>query len=116
MAFFVSGVLFALRDTFQRSGRHRLPEIEVPYVEDGSTGQAIEIEAMVFPGAGRRQQGGEKPYDLADHPQPAPRGSQAPCATHLAQATQEDIGMSSIEGGPCKVEGLRWIGESRRLS
>ncbi len=45
---FASGILFAPRNTLREVADIALPEIEVHYVEDGSTGQAAEISAVDF--------------------------------------------------------------------
>lgn len=109
---FVSGVLFAPRDTLHEIVDITLPKIEVHYVEEGSTGQAAEIEAMDF----LEEVDGKAVGNLAD------------LADRLAEAASEkrpavlmlrrfdmavgEIGMSSIERR-LEVEGLRWIGEGQ---
>lgn len=108
---FVSGILFALRDTFREVADIAFPEIEVHYVEDGSTGQAIEIEAIDF-----LEQVDGKPVkslqELSDLLAAAAREKGPALLTLRRLDIAEDIGLSSIER-TLQVEGLRWIGESQ---
>ncbi|CAG0932503.1 MAG: trypsin-like serine protease [Rhodocyclaceae bacterium] len=108
---FVSGILFALRDTFREVADIAFPEIEVHYVEDGSTGQAIEIEAMDF----LEQVDGravKSLQELSDLLATAVREQRPALLTLRRLDIAEEIGMSSIER-TLQVEGLRWIGESQ---
>ena len=106
-----SGILFASRDTLREVADIALPEIEVHYVEEGSTGQAAEIEAM----------------DFLEEVDRKPVSNLAELADRLAAAASEkrpamlmlrrfdlagEVSMSSIER-QLEVEGLRWIGEGQ---
>lgn len=110
---FASGILFAPRDTLREVADIALPEIEVHYAEDGSTGQAAEIEAMDF----LEEVDGKPVRNLTE------------LAERLSAAAQEkrpamlmlrrfdlagEVSMSSIERR-LDVEGLRWIGEGRGM-
>jgi hypothetical protein len=108
---FVSGILFALRSTFRDVADIDFPEIEVHYVEDGSTGQASEIGAMDF----LEQVDGKAVrslQELADQLAAAEREQRPALLTLRRLDIAEEIGMSSIER-TLQVEGLRWIGESQ---
>jgi S1-C subfamily serine protease len=113
---FASGILFAPRDTLREVADIAFPEIEVHYVEDGSTGQAAEIEAMDFLEEVDGKAVGNL-AELSDRLSAAAR-EKRPALLMLRRfdlAFGEVISISSIERR-LDVEGLRWIGEGRGMA
>lgn len=110
---FASGVLFAPRNTLREVADIGLPGIEVHFVEEGSTGQAGEIESMDF-----LEEVDGKPVEtlteLANR-LTAAASEKRPALLMLRRFDLAgEISMSSIERR-LDVEGLRWIGEGRGM-
>ncbi len=107
---FVTGVLFATRDTLREVADIALPEIEVHYVEDGSTGQAAEIEAMDF----LEEVDGKAVKELSELAallENAEKEKRPALLTLRRFDLAGEIGMSSIERR-LQIEGLHWVSES----
>lgn len=106
---FVSGILFATRDTLREVADIALPEIEVHYVEDGSTGQAAEIEAMDF----LEEVDGKAVKELSELAallENAEKEKRPALLTLRRFDLAGEIGMSSIERR-LQIDGLHWVSE-----
>ena len=106
---FASGILFADRNTLREVADIALPEIEVHYVEDGSSGQAAEIDAMDFLEEVDGQAVKGLP-ELADRLRVAEKENRPVLLTLRRFDIASEISMSSIERR-LQIEGLRWLGE-----
>ena len=108
---FTSGVLFAARDTLREVADIALPEIEVHYVEDGSTGQAAEIEAMDF----LEEVDGQAVKDLPELTtllEKAEKENRPAMLTLRRFDLAGEISMSSIERR-LQIDGVLWISEDK---
>lgn len=107
---FASGILFANRDTLREVADIALPEFEVHYVEDGSTGQSAEIEAMDF----LEEVDGQAVKGLPELEtllRKAETENRSALLTLRRFDLSGEVSMSSIERR-LQIEGLRWIGEA----
>ncbi|MBK7135421.1 MAG: trypsin-like peptidase domain-containing protein [Rhodocyclales bacterium] len=106
---FASGILFANRETLREVSDISLPDIEVHYVEDGSTGQAAEIEPLDF----LEQVDGHAVRtlsELSERLSVAQRENRPAMLTlRRFDIASETIGMSSVERR-LQIEDVEWIG------
>ena len=108
---FASGILFAPRETLRDVADITLPEIEVHYVEDGSTGEAADISATDF----LEEVDGHRVSTITELEAYLAAGARDNRPVQLTLRRFDLAGvvsMSSIERR-LDVEGLRWIGESQ---